>query len=251
MKEGATLEPGFGGARRMTGTRFLIVNADDFGQSPGINDGIIQAHERGIVTSTSLMVRWPAAAAAARYQRSHPALSVGLHLDLGEWVYDNGNWEPVYEVVDQEDPAAVRSEILRQLEAFRSMTGQNPSHLDSHQHVHTRGAARDISIEIAEQLNLPLRSLRSRATYCSGFYGQTGEGAPLPDLISQDALLAILDSLPEGYTELGCHPGLGQDLETTYAVERSTEVETLCAPRIRSAIEEHGIRLCSYRELAA
>jgi len=42
------------------GTRFLIVNADDFGQSPGINRGIIKAHADGIVTSVSLMVRWPA-----------------------------------------------------------------------------------------------------------------------------------------------------------------------------------------------
>ena len=64
---------------------YLIVNADDFGQSPGVNRGVIAAHERGVVTSTSLMVRWPSAAAAAAYAREHPALSVGLHVDLGEW----------------------------------------------------------------------------------------------------------------------------------------------------------------------
>ena len=51
-------------------TRRLIVNADDFGQSAGINEGIIRCHERGIVTSASLMVRWPHAAAAAEYART-------------------------------------------------------------------------------------------------------------------------------------------------------------------------------------
>ena len=46
-----------------------IVNADDFGQSPGITRGVIAAHERGIVTSASLMVRWPSANEAAAYAR--------------------------------------------------------------------------------------------------------------------------------------------------------------------------------------
>ena len=62
--------------------RYLIVNADDFGQSTGINKGVIQAHEEGIVTSASLMVRWPAAPEAAAYARNRPGLSVGLHVDL-------------------------------------------------------------------------------------------------------------------------------------------------------------------------
>ena len=66
-------------------TRYLIVNADDFGQSRGINRGITEAHEQGIVTSASLMVRWPAAPEAAAYARSHGSLSLGLHFDFGEW----------------------------------------------------------------------------------------------------------------------------------------------------------------------
>jgi predicted glycoside hydrolase/deacetylase ChbG (UPF0249 family) len=53
-------------------TRQLIVNADDFGQSAGVNRGVIEAHENGIVTSASLMVRWPDAADAARYARPAP-----------------------------------------------------------------------------------------------------------------------------------------------------------------------------------
>ena len=91
----------------MPSTKRLIVNADDFGQSTGINDGVIEAFERGIVRSTSLMVRWPAAAEAARYAKAHPDLSVGLHLDLGEWTYRQAQWVPLYEVVRREDHAAV------------------------------------------------------------------------------------------------------------------------------------------------
>ena len=87
--------------------RLLIVNADDFGMSAGINRGIAEAHERGIVTSTSLMVRWPAAKDAAVYARARPALGVGLHLDLGEWMYRDGQWFALYRVVAEDDAAAV------------------------------------------------------------------------------------------------------------------------------------------------
>src|SRR6476661_6659592 len=128
----------------MMANRRLIVNADDFGQSEGVNHGIIQAHENGVVTSASLMVRWPAAAAAAAYARERPQLSVGLHLDLGEWSFREGAWHPVYQVVPVEDAAAVREELLRQLDAFHALMGTGPTHVDSHQHVHTREPARSV-----------------------------------------------------------------------------------------------------------
>ncbi len=83
--------------------RALIVNADDFGQSFGVNRGIMEAHERGIVTSASLMVRWPAAREAAAYARKYPRLSLGLHFDCGEFGCRNGNWTKLYDVVSEED----------------------------------------------------------------------------------------------------------------------------------------------------
>src|SRR6266853_1306111 len=102
----------------MQPTRRLIVNADDFGQSPGVNRGIIACHEHGIVTSASLMVRWLAAAEAAACARNHPTLGGGLHLGLGEWAYRDGRWVCVYPVVPLDDIVAVRVEIARQLESF-------------------------------------------------------------------------------------------------------------------------------------
>src|SRR5258708_3414128 len=115
----------------MSATRTLIVNADDFGQSRGVNRGIIEAHERGIVTSASLMVRWPAAAEATASARNHPRLSLGLHLDFGEWACRDGTWVPLYCVVDESDATAVAAEVARQLDAFRTLVGRTPSHLDS------------------------------------------------------------------------------------------------------------------------
>src|SRR3954451_21419733 len=109
----------------MKGIRYLIVNADDLGQSPGINRGIVQAHEEGIVTSASLMVRWPAAEAAAAYARTHARLSVGLHLDLGEWTYRDDGWVVRYQVVRGDDADAVTAEAQRQLETFRRLTGRD------------------------------------------------------------------------------------------------------------------------------
>jgi chitin disaccharide deacetylase len=230
-------------------TRYLIVNADDFGQSQGVNRGIVRAHRRGIVTSASLMVRWPAASEATAYAREHPSLSLGLHVDLGEKVFHAGEWEPVYTVVPLQDPTAIADEIFRQLNAFRRLMGCDPSHLDSHQHVHLREPVRTTLIEVARELDLPLRHCIPHVRYSGSFYGQTPEGAALPDVISVDGLIHILETLPLGCTELGCHPADGCDLTTMYRHERLEELRVLCDPRVRAAIKTMGIELRSFANL--
>ena len=152
----------------MRGARRLIVNADDFGQSPGVNRGIVEAHEHGIVTSASLMVRWPAAAEAAAYGRAHPAFALGLHVDLGEWMYRDDRWVALYEVVDLDDEQSIAGEVLHQLERFRELAGREPTHIDSHQHVHLRQAAHIVSA-VAETLRIPLRQCSSDILYCGRF----------------------------------------------------------------------------------
>jgi predicted glycoside hydrolase/deacetylase ChbG (UPF0249 family) len=155
--------------------RYLIVNADDFGLSPGVNRGVIEAHENGIVTSASIMVRWPAAAEAAAYAREHPDFGLGLHLDLGEWAYKGGTWTPVYEVVPTDDATAVKEEAARQLVSFRRLVGRDPTHLDSHQHVHRREPARSVLDEIARGLAIPLRHHAPKIRYC-GYYLRADRG---------------------------------------------------------------------------
>ena len=228
--------------------RYLIVNADDFGQSSGISRGIIEAHAHGIVTSASLMVRWPAAAEAAAYGRKHPSLGLGLHFDLGEWCCRNGSWIKLYEVVSEEDVTAVSREVSRQLVAFRRLVGKDPTHLDSHQHFHCRRPLRSIFIDIAEKLGVSLRFFSAQVRYRWGFYGQTRDGEPRPDFISAAALIKMLAKLPPGFTELGCHPGYAEDLDSMYQQERVRELRTLCDPRVRTAIKDMGIELCSFRD---
>jgi predicted glycoside hydrolase/deacetylase ChbG (UPF0249 family) len=230
--------------------RSLIVNADDLGQSSGVNRGVFRAHEHGIVTSATLMVRWPAAEEAAASARAHPELSVGLHLDLGEWEYVAGEWRSRYEVVDTEDPTAVDAEVHRQLHAFHRLLGADPTHLDSHQHVHRHEPVRSSLTAAGERLGVPVRGVRGEVRYRGDFYGQDGRGWPVPDAITVEGLIGVLEGLPPGVTELGCHPGEPDDLSSTYYAERAVEVETLCDPRVAVALAELGIRLCSFHDVA-
>ena len=228
--------------------RHLIVNADDFGQSHGVNRGIIEVHERGILTSASLMVRWPAAREAASYARRNQKLSVGLHFDFAEWTCDRGRWRPLYEVVAQDDHRGVMKEAKRQLATFRLLLGRDPTHLDSHQHTHRTRSHRSFFEEMAAALGVPLRSFCRRVRYVGNFYGQSTNGHALPNLISACALTRLLRQLQPGFTEIGCHPGYASDLQSMYRSERTKEVEVLCDSRVRRAIAEMGIHLCSFHD---
>jgi chitin disaccharide deacetylase len=228
--------------------RVLIVNADDFGRSPGVNRGIIRAHENGIVTSASLMVNWPAAAEASDYGRDG-SLGVGLHLDLGEWAYRDGAWYARYEILPSRTKDAVRAEIRRQLELFEQLMGRPPTHLDSHQHVHREEPTRTALLDVAQRLAVPVREMTPGIAYSGAFYGQDGKGKPFPDAVSVEALIAAIEGLGPGITEMGCHPAAEVDHESTYESERLFELETLCDPRVKAALERCGVVLRSFAGL--
>jgi len=146
-------------------------------------------------------------------------------------------------------PEKVAEEVERQLDAFRRLLGRNPTHLDSHQHVHRQEPVLSILREAATSLSIPLRSFTPEVQYCGDFYGQTGEGEPYPEGISVDGLLKLLSNLPPGITELGCHPGDDPSLDSVYRLERKQEMNVLCDARVRAALTDLHIRLCSFAEI--
>src|SRR5437867_1811266 len=217
--------------------KYLIVNRDDFGASRGINRGIIEAHQRGILTSTSLLVNTVWSEEAADLSRSAPDLSVGLHADLRDALKGNVDSRQLREILDG------------QLARFEELMGCPPTHLDSHHNVHRGPRALPHFRELAREQGLPLRE-NSPVRYFSKFYGQWGGETHL-EQISPDNLMRMLEEeIEEGITELSCHPGYADaGYVTGYSVEREAELRALCDPAVRGVLAGPSIQLVSYRDL--
>jgi predicted glycoside hydrolase/deacetylase ChbG (UPF0249 family) len=222
--------------------KLLIVNADDFGYGHGVNRGVAEAHDRGVVTSAGLMVNTPGTAEAVRMAAERPALSLGLHVNFTN---------EAQRLVEFDDPVICRSELRRQFDRFVALTGRLPTHIDSHQHVHRDGRRLPHFEELAAEHGLPLRD-HPPVTYKGGFYAQWEYGVSDPSKVSLEALEGMLRrEVRDGVTELGCHPGYyDPDAQFVYHREREDELRTLCAPEVRAILDEEGIRLISYHQLA-
>jgi predicted glycoside hydrolase/deacetylase ChbG (UPF0249 family) len=220
--------------------KYVIVNGDDFGASFGISRGILEAHQRGILTSTSLMVNTPASEGAAAMGRAMPGLSVGLHADITNEMKDSRTG------LDRR----VANALDGQLRRFEMLMRRLPSHLDSHHNSHRDPRAVPHFLELARHHGLPLRE-HSPVRYFSGFYGQWA-GATHPEHISSENLARMLQTeIGEGITELSCHPGYVEpDFASGYTVERELEVRALCDPAIRLVLAEQEIQLVSYHDLS-
>ncbi len=151
--------------------RFAIINGDDFGFSTGVNQGIIKAHDQGVLTSTSLMVTGEAFEEAVALAKAHPNLAVGLHLVLvcGKAVLPPSEVPKLVDLAGnfssdsvkaglhyQFSPAArreLRLEIRAQLEKFRQ-TGLQLSHVDGHLHMHSHPVVLRSLVEFALEFNI-------------------------------------------------------------------------------------------------
>lgn len=223
----------------------LIVNADDFGLSTGVNRAIVECHVNGVVTSASLMVTGDAVDDAVELAAAHPGLSVGLHWDvLGE--------EEVEREFDTRDGGAVRAELARQLDEFRRLLGREPTHVDSHRHVHREPHVFPIVRALVESLGVPLRG-DGRVVFVGGFYAQWEWGVTQLEYVGVPFLQRLLrDEVGEGWTELSCHPGyVPDDCTWVYGSERTAEVATLTDPRIRATLDALGITLAGFSDVAA
>jgi len=213
--------------------RPLIVNADDFGFAIGVNEGIVEAHVNGIVTSTSLMVDWPAAAHAVGLAREHPRLSIGLH-----YVEDGP---------EIDEPGHAARTFAAQLARFRELTGSDPTHVDSHHHVHMSRLT--TFAPLVAPLGVPLRG-DGRVRYLGDFYAQPRRGVVELDRVRAPFLLELIATRATGeFTELGCHPArVTGDLVSSYSGEREVELATLTEPDLRARIDRLGFTLVSYHD---
>ena len=224
--------------------KYLIINADDFGVSAGVNRGIFESHTRGVVTSTSLMVTGRAVCEAVAISRDCPGLSLGLHWDV--------SGEGDCKVGRMSNPTAIRDAFQRQLDAFSTLTGRMPTHIDSHHRLHRRADILPVFRELIEPLGLPLRN-ENDIHFIGGFYAQWEWMVTNLEYVSIPTLQRILqEEVREGWTEIACHPGyVTADFSSVYLQEREEEVRTLTDPRIRQTIEALGIRLVNYTDYLA
>ena len=218
--------------------KLLVVNADDFGASDGVNRGISDAHTRGIVTSTSLLVTGAACDEAVRMLDDLPELGVGLHVDVC------GEDERPFDV---HDVAGLRADLEQQLDRFGQLVGRPPTHVDSHRHVHRHSFLRPLFREVVDPLGVPVRD-DGRVRFVGDFYAQWEWGVTELEKIGVPFLQQLLrDKVLPGWTELSCHPAYrSPGYEPVYDAEREVELATLTEPAVRQVIDELGIRLVSF-----
>lgn len=153
--------------------RLLIVNADDFGLNDATTDGIVDSHVAGSVTSTTLMVNAPGTERASALARGHPALGVGLHFNL-TWGRPVSDPLQVPSLLDASGAFVSRNRLARRILLGRVPSSQiaielesqmirlrdlgvDPSHIDSHQHVHGFGPVFDAVASHCMQHRIPVR----------------------------------------------------------------------------------------------
>jgi predicted glycoside hydrolase/deacetylase ChbG (UPF0249 family) len=249
----------------------LIVNADDFGRTRGVNSGVLEAHLFGIVTSATVMVLEPAAEeGVSEALRRAPNLSFGLHFVLTGGGLPASSLDRVPSLLAdgrfpksaaELPPTLAEDEISRELEAqiflFEKMVGRPPTHLDSHHHSALHPSIQPVFAEAARIRKIPVRAssgaareslraagVRTPDRFIDAFFG---DGA------TAEALRAIFRSLADGETgELMCHPGHADDRlvsGSSYARERERELALLCDPELRTLLLQQRIELTSFRQL--
>lgn len=256
-------------------TRYLIVNADDCGLSAGINQGILEVHQRGIVTSTTVMVNLPDAGDGINLlQRDAPTIGIGLHFNIthGKPLAENvrsltredGTFYGVQEFYggakDHFDPDELRREHLAQFERFVELAGVAPDHMDSHHGTtYNHPVAFEVLLKLAAEHHIPLRSGQRSldnpaiaAVYAVypqtrwpdnmyfGFFDKTAQ---------VETLLRDLPKLPEGVSEMVCHPGYAHDVEEAYKEPREDEMRALTDPRVRELLQREQIELVTFKHL--
>jgi len=240
-------------------TKKLVVNADDLGRSSPINQGIIEGHQKGIVTSASLMTEREGFDEAVRLAKANPKLGIGLHLDLDSFFQvEHGVGRLVAYKDDKLPLDAIVKETESQIKKALA-TGLPIHHLDGHHHAHLRP---ELFAAIAA---LTAKHKIKVIRYFSGFYKGLYPDVPMSwaqelvsrfGLVSVDTFFAgwepVTSSLP-GYeylnldvpfktAELMVHPGIGEDW-------RDKELALCEDPKVRDELKKRGTTLATFAEL--
>jgi hypothetical protein len=274
----------------------LIVNADDYGRSPGVSRGILEAHRRGIVTSTTVMINQPSVRTQLDEALACPDLGLGLHLVFSAWrpvlppeqvssLVDGDGFflgqHDLWAQAEEISTSQLRAEFTAQVERFAEWAGRLPDHLDCHQFVHLYPPFFQAYADMAVKYHLPLRvpfppeadfqRAVSTLPYLEDFpldhvRGMIATNSALlaarslryPDhfigtffgleALTLENLMRLLQNLPEGVSELMCHPGYdGPGLaKSTYRRERPVELELLTHPAIQECVAQAGIELVRF-----
>ncbi|HEX4167417.1 MAG TPA: ChbG/HpnK family deacetylase [Bryobacteraceae bacterium] len=237
--------------------RELIINADDFGFTRDVNDGIVRAHREGVLTSTTLMANGAAFDHAVALAHATPRLDVGVHLVLVQGTslltgkpLPNSPAKLPLALLSLDLEAEMRAQIQKVIAA-----GIHPTHLDTHKHTHLipqvfRTAARLAGEFGIPYLRLPLVAApffkRLARPYPVSFT-QHLIGFRLTGSLTEQTFGQALANLPDGLSEFMCHPGLlTAELAaapTRLKESRVRELEALISPRIHTLLNDSGVRL--------
>lgn len=234
-----------------------------------MNAGILEAHQEGVLTSTTLMANGAAFDDAVKLAADTPSLDVGCHLVLVQGRSTLTGWQ-MPETLSQLVPMVVMgkldayAEFAAQIEKILN-AGIKPSHLDTHKHTHLLPKVFRAVVRLAREysipyIRLPVDTTLPMAKAIRRYYDRMRSpevmttdhfiGFRLTGSLTVDTFANALMRLPEGRTEFMCHPGrLGDELaraQTRLKESRVKELEALTSPRIREIVTARQIRLMPF-----
>ncbi|MGI9278313.1 MAG: chitin disaccharide deacetylase [Endozoicomonas sp.] len=242
----------------------LIVNADDYGLSEGVNYGIINAYQNGIVRSTTMMVGMPGEAHGVELAKANPGLKIGIHLrltagqslckDLKTLTDETGQFNAQGDFYGNENicPEEVEKEFRAQIDRFLSL-GLKPTHLDSHHHCYGHPVAYPVVKKIARELDIPLRTVDSKEVskigefsyrFSDEFYGEVSE-TMLIEIVDRE----IASQGQNCILEVMCHPAFIDPAlyqMSSYCIQRVRETEILNSDSLKRALTEREVELTDY-----
>jgi chitin disaccharide deacetylase len=248
----------------------LVVNADDFGFTADVNEGIVEAHQRGILTSTTLMANGDAFDDAVRLASRNPALDVGCHLVL----IGGRSTLPPYNPLPASVPHLLGWIVSRRIAIYDELAAQvrkilaagfSPTHLDTHKHTHLAPPVLDAVARVAQEFGIPwvrrpfqIPFLRSRFhRVLADRHCRTTDhfvGFQLTGRFRAPELVQLIHHLPDGTTEFMCHPGHCRaelrNAATRLKESREQELLALISPEARQALANSQVQLVNYRVLS-